>query len=77
MTKWWNEALPTRQMRRSRYIRDAVKKVVEGGGSYASASGATLVMAIEAFEEAGVRYTIRAFPGRGYDICRDKDGAPD
>lgn len=64
----WLDEKPTKQQRRSLYIKGAVKRIKEGGMTSHSARGATLQILIEYLEQERVSYQLTAHPGCGYMI---------
>lgn len=74
---WWRVLLTniTPQQKRSRMMRDELHRLVTDGGTTGrhTGAGATLSYFITGLEEAGVPYTLHAFPGIGYMIYADRE----
>lgn len=64
----WLDEKPTKQQRRSRFLKEEISRIKAGGMTSHSARGATLQILIEYLEQEKVSYQLTAHPGCGYMI---------
>ena len=66
----WLKNEPSKSQRRSRFLKEAFKRLLGGESSFHSGLAGTLHLQIERLEEERVGYQLTAFPGRSYVLKR-------